>query len=47
MSSYIEDKPKGRFRLIFRAWKRNPKTGERMYAKAYGYRGWPIWIEVE
>lgn len=29
---------------IFRAWKIDPKTGEKMYAKHYGMRGWPIWI---
>jgi len=32
--------------LIFRAWKKHPKTGEKMWAKDYGLKAWPIWVEV-
>ena len=28
--------------VIFRAWKTHPKTGEKMYARDYGKRAWPI-----
>ena len=30
--------------LIFRAWITDPKTGERIYARDYGMRGFPIRI---
>ena len=30
--------------LIFRASKTDPKTGETIYARDYGLRGFPIWI---
>jgi hypothetical protein len=36
--------PKG-FRLIFRAWKRD-KDGNKLYAKDYGLRGWPLFVPV-
>jgi hypothetical protein len=32
-------------KLIFRPWRKNPKTGEIEYARDYGYKAWPIWIE--
>lgn len=28
--------------IIFRPWKINPKTGEKMWAKHYGLKAWPI-----
>jgi len=37
------NKPKGK-RLIFRAWKYHPTTGEKMWARDYGYKAWPIWV---
>lgn len=27
---------------IFRAWFRHPKTGEKIWAKHYGYKAWRI-----
>jgi len=30
--------------LIFRAWRINPKTGEKEYAKDHGKKAWPIWV---
>ncbi len=36
--------PKG-FRLIFRAWKRD-KDGNKLYAKDYGLRGWPLFVPM-
>jgi hypothetical protein len=27
---------------IFRAWRRHPKTGEKLWAKDYGLRAWRI-----
>lgn len=36
--------PKG-FRLIFRAWKTD-KNGNRLYAKDYGLKGWPLLVPV-
>jgi hypothetical protein len=31
--------------IIFRAWRINPKTGEKEWAKTYGFRAWPIPID--
>lgn len=36
--------PKG-FRLIFRAWKTD-KNGNRVYAKDYGLKGWPLLVRL-
>jgi len=32
-------------RYIFRPWRKCPKTGEIIYASAYGLRAWPILVE--
>jgi hypothetical protein len=32
------------FRLVFRPWRTCPLTGQRLYAKMYGFRAWPILI---
>ena len=32
------------FKLIFRASKTDPRTGETIYAKDYGYKGFPILV---
>lgn len=32
------------YRYIFRPWRTCPKTGERLYAKAFGLRAWPILV---
>jgi len=32
------------YRYIFRPWRKCPKTGERLYAKLYGLRAWPILV---
>jgi len=29
---------------IFRAWK--IVNGQKLWAKDYGYKAWPIWIEI-
>jgi len=44
-SKQMANKAKKRL-LIFRAWKKHPKTGEKMWAKDYGLKAWPIWVEV-
>ena len=44
MNSKKLDVPKG-YRLIFRAWKHD-KNGNRLYAKDYGLRGWPLLIPI-
>ncbi len=36
--------PPGKKR-IFRAWRIDPVTGERIWAKHYGLRAWPIWVD--
>ncbi|HMS54969.1 MAG TPA: hypothetical protein PKA27_06175 [Fimbriimonadaceae bacterium] len=36
--------PKAGKRLIFRAWKRDPNTGEKMWAKDYGFKAWAFWV---
>ncbi|MFA6729118.1 MAG: hypothetical protein WCS17_13020 [Prevotella sp.] len=30
---------------IFRPWYINPATGEKIYAKDYGYKAWKIWVD--
>lgn len=32
------------YRYVFRPWRTCPKTGTRLYAKAFGLRAWPILI---
>ena len=32
-------------RLIFRIWRKCPKTGKYLYAPHYGVRAWPIWVD--
>jgi len=33
-------------KLIFRAWKQLP-DGTRVYARQYGMRAFPIWVDIE
>ena len=35
--------PKG-YKYVFRATKRDPRTGRVMHASAYGLRAWPILV---
>lgn len=35
------------FRLIFRRYRRAPRTGELLDAYRYGLRAWPIWVPDE
>lgn len=44
MSSQKTPIPVG-YRLIFRAWKTD-RDGNRVYAKDYGLRGWPLVVPV-
>jgi len=39
-------KPDGNYILIFRAWRIDPTTGNKIYARDYGKKAWPIWIKV-
>ena len=32
-------------KIIFRPWKTDPHTGERIYASNYGLRAWPILVD--
>lgn len=32
------------YKLVFRPWRTCPTTGQRIYAKMYGFRAWPILI---
>ncbi|WP_423404738.1 hypothetical protein ACNQFG_09650 [Faecalibacterium prausnitzii] len=43
MSTYISCKG-GILMLIFRAWK-TTKDGKRIYAKTYGLKAFPIWVD--
>lgn len=38
--------PPAGYRYIFRAWRIDPTTGRKLYAKAFGLRAWPILIPV-
>jgi hypothetical protein len=40
-----EPSPK-RVRVIFRTWKRD-KDGNRLYAKDYGLKAWPLLIPID
>lgn len=33
-------------KYIFRPWRRDPDTGRMLYARAYGFRAWPILVPV-
>jgi hypothetical protein len=35
-----------KYQLIFRAWKIDPVTKEKLYARDYGYKAWPLWIKI-
>ena len=37
-------KPPSGKKLIFRPWKIDPKTGDKMWARAYGFKAWPILV---
>jgi hypothetical protein len=32
-------------KLIFRPWRTDPLTGKRLWAKQYGLKAWPIWVD--
>ena len=32
------------YRYVFRPWRLCPKTGQRLYAKSYGFRAWPLLV---
>lgn len=32
---------------IWRAWKLDPKTGEKMWAKDHGLKAWRIWVPYD
>lgn len=32
------------YRYVFRPWRTCPKTGSRLYAKAFGLKAWPILV---
>lgn len=34
------------YQLVFRPWRTDPKTGERIYASRYGLRAFPIVIPI-
>lgn len=32
---------------IYRAWKIDPRTGEKMWAKDHGLKAWKIWVPYD
>jgi hypothetical protein len=38
-------KPPGKRHVIFRPWRRDPRTGEKIWAKDYGLKAWPIPVD--
>lgn len=34
------------YTLVFRRWRRDPRTGAWMDAHRFGHRAWPIWVRV-
>lgn len=37
-------RPPGK-KLIFRPWRIDPATGEKRWAKTYGLKAWPMWVD--
>jgi hypothetical protein len=37
-------RPPGK-KLIFRAWRTDPVTGKILWAKMYGLKAWPMWVD--
>lgn len=35
------------YRLTFTPWRHCPVTGQRLYARDFGYRAWPILVRIE
>ena len=35
------------FRLIFRPWRIDPRTGRKLWAKHHGKKAWPMWVPVD
>lgn len=35
------------YRLKFSPWRLCPVTGQRLYARDYGYRAWPILVPMD
>jgi len=33
-------------KYVFREWKYCPWTGQKLYAKAFGFNAWPILVDV-
>jgi len=33
-------------KVIFRPWRICPKTGDKLWARAYGLRAWPIYVDA-
>ncbi len=36
--------PPSGMKYIFRPWRRDPHTGKLQYAKAFGFKAWPILV---
>lgn len=45
MTKSVPPPPPPRKRYIYRPWRINPRTGEKIWAKAYGKRAWPIPVD--
>lgn len=46
MSKHVKPAPPG-FKWIFRPYKRDPKTGDVMYARDYGLKAWPLLVPIK
>ena len=46
ISFVVTDTDANAMRLIFRAWRKLP-DGTKLWAKQFGFKAWPIWIEDE
>ena len=37
-------KPPPGYKVIFRPWRTDPKTGKKLFAHAFGLKAWPIFV---
>jgi hypothetical protein len=41
----LPEAPPG-YRYVFRPWRRCPITGQKLWARSYGKRAWPILVPI-
>lgn len=44
MKRKLPPAPAGK-RYVYRPWRRDPRTGARLYASSFGLKAWPILVD--